>query len=153
MGKTQRNEEHLKFQVSTEANPHPKVKNKEGENITTRKGIANGFEEFYEKLHEDERGEKTMKRRKQSRASKTKMDCLLNSNPSQNSHKVRSRMPSAASKEVKQVTAVEYELNSSTIAVKGRKKNPSNLQRNLARRRLHPEDLAQNPTPGDLQKR
>ena len=36
---------------------NPKIKNMEGETITTRKGIANVFAEFYATLYEDDKGE------------------------------------------------------------------------------------------------
>ena len=60
---------------------------------------------------------KTKKRRKQSRALKTGKKCPLNPNPYLNSPRMRSKMSSIASREVKQWLAVEYELNSSKIAV------------------------------------
>ena len=45
----------------------PKVKNKKGETITTRKGIAYVLAEFYEKLCEDEEGEKKTESRTEDR--------------------------------------------------------------------------------------
>ena len=67
---------------------------------------------------------KTKMKRRQTRALKTRRRCLLKSNPSQSSYKVRSKMPSTAPREVKQVTAVEFELISSKIAAT-RQKNKS----------------------------
>ena len=55
-GKSQRCKEHFQYQISEEANPHPKVKNKEGEAVKTRQGIANVFAKFYEDLYEGEVG-------------------------------------------------------------------------------------------------
>ena len=62
-------------------------------------------------------------------------------------------MPSTASKKGKQKTAVEYELNSSKIAVKVRKKNQDDLHWNCTTRRIHTEELAQDPNPSHLQER
>ena len=42
----------------------PRVKNKKGELIITRKGIANVFAEFYAKLYEDEEGKRTTKKKR-----------------------------------------------------------------------------------------
>ena len=63
----------------------------------------------------------TKKRRKQSRATKTMKECLINSTPSQYLQKTRSKMRSTASRKVKQKTALEYELNSSKIALTRRR--------------------------------
>ena len=94
----------------------PKIKNKKGETINTRKGIAKVFAEFYENLYKDEEGEEDKKREKKSRT-EDKKKCLINSTPSQNLQKARSKMLSTASRKEKQKTAVEYKLNSSKIAV------------------------------------
>ena len=98
----------------------PKVKNKKGETIDTRQGIANVFDEFYESLYEggdDEEEKKT--------ESRTEEDERIPDQhyPFQNlQKKMRFKMPSTASKKEKQKTAAEYELNSSKIVVTKRKK-------------------------------
>ena len=132
----------------------PKVKNKKGETINTRKGIANVVAEFYENLFEAEEGEEDKKEKKtKSRAEDNeRMPDQFNHIP-ESTKKTRSKMLSTASRKVKQKTAVEYELNSSKIAVTGRRKNQKNLQRNLTTRKLLPEELAQNSYPGHLQER
>ena len=53
-GRTQRHEEHFEHQVGKKKRILiPKVKNRRGEVITARKGIANVFAEFDTKLYED----------------------------------------------------------------------------------------------------
>ena len=65
---------------------------------------------------------KKTRKREQSRALMKMTEYLINTIPFQNLQKIRSKMPSTASKKEKQKTAVEYELNSSKIAVTIRKK-------------------------------
>ena len=65
---------------------------------------------------------KMTRKREQSRALKKKKEYQINTIPFQNLQKMRFKMPSTASKKEKQKTAVEYELNSSKIAVKKPKK-------------------------------
>ena len=89
----------------------PKIKNTEGETITTRKGIANVFAEFYAKLYEDDEGEENKKEKKLRRSLKTRKRCLKNSN-----HAIDHL------KEGKQETAAGSELNRSKIAVTRRRK-------------------------------
>ena len=72
----------------------PKIKNKQGETINTRKGIAKVFAEFYENLYEDEDKKKEKKNKVAHRGHKKK--CLINSTPSQNLQKARSKMLSTA---------------------------------------------------------
>ena len=84
----------------------PKVKNKKGETIHTKRGIACVFAEFYENLYEGEEGDEEKKTKPRTEEDE-----------SQNLQRMRSKMPSTASKKEKQKTAVEYELNSSKIAV------------------------------------
>ena len=57
IGRTQRNKEHLQYQDGKKRILIPKIKNKKGETINTREGIANAFAEFYENLHDGEEGE------------------------------------------------------------------------------------------------
>ena len=134
----------------------PEIKNTKGENITTRTGIANVFAEFYEKYMKMRKAMKTKMKRRQTRALKTRRRCLLKSNPSQSSYKVRSKMPSTAPREVKQVTAVEFELNSSKIAAtrqknKSDKSSSKTLCKKIALRRGGEESLHKEFTTNEIQ--
>ena len=99
----------------------PKVKNMKGEIITTRKGIATVFAKFHAKLYEDDEGEDEKEEKEAETCTEKKDAYSIRTYPS--SRQVKFKMPSIASREVKQVTALECELNSSKkIAVTGRKK-------------------------------
>ena len=77
----------------------PKVKNKKGETINTRQGIANVFDEIYESLYE---GEEDDEEWELSRALKKMKDYLTNTTPFQNlQKKMRSKMQSTTSKKRK----------------------------------------------------
>ena len=90
----------------------PKVKNNKGETIHTRQGIANVFAEFYESLYEGEEDDE--EKRTESRTDEDER--IPNQHdPIPECIKIRSKMPSTASKKEKQKTAVEYELNSSKL--------------------------------------
>ena len=93
----------------------PKVKNKKGETINTRQGIANVFAEFYENLYEGEEGENEKKLESRTEDKKRIPD-QFNSIPEfTNRRDPRCHRPPQKGK--KQKTAVEYELNSSKTAV------------------------------------
>ena len=87
----------------------PTVKNKEGEAVKTRQGIANVLAKFYEDLYEGEENDTGY-----GTDSHTEKDERI---PDQHvpipefTKKMRSKMPSTASKKEKKKTAVEYELN------------------------------------------
>ena len=56
-GRTQRDKEHLSIKSVKKRILIPEVKNKKGETINTRQGIAYVFAEFYENLYEGEEGD------------------------------------------------------------------------------------------------
>ena len=102
----------------------PKVKNKGGETIKTRQGIANVLAKFYEGLYEGD----------DSGIGKGMDSHTI---PFQNSRKMRFKMPSTASKKGKQKTVVEYELNNSKTAVTKQKKSGRSLMKLRDRRTSH----------------
>ena len=106
----------------------PKVKNKEGETIKTRQGIANVFAKFYEDLYEGEEGD-TGKETNLRTEEDVKDPDQQNSIPEL--QKMRFKMSVTASKKEKQKTTAEFELNSSKIAVTLRKKKSERSTKKL----------------------
>ena len=87
-----------------------KIKNKEGECITSRKGIADTFGEFYKRLYEDSG--------KDNSDHETKDDRRIPEITSEELHKVQSANSKLASLQ----TEMEYELKTSKIATMRREK-------------------------------
>ena len=98
--KPQRDNEHPQYQVVEKACPHPKSqKQKKGETINTRQGIANVFAEFYESLYEgedDEEEKKTESRTEQNERIPDQHDPIP-----EFTKKTRFKMPSIVSKKGK----------------------------------------------------
>ena len=118
IGRTQRNKERLRYQVGEGANFHSKgQKQKKVKPSTHEKAFQMYSLHSTNTFMKTKKVRSTKKRRKQSRATKTMEECLINSTPSQYLQKTRSKMLSTASRKVKQKTALEYELNRSKIAL------------------------------------
>ena len=103
----------------------PKVKDKEGENIKTRQGIAYVFAKFYEDLYEGE-GDHTggdMKPNIEDDEKEPEQNNFIKEFTIDEIQDAIDRL-----KKEKRKTVMEYEPNSSKIAVTRRKKNQDNLQ-------------------------
>ena len=97
-----------------------KVKNKEGEAVKTRQGIANVFAKFYEDLYkgEDDYNDEDMSSCTEPR----KCGLQPNRNHSQSSQQKRSKQPSIDWKKEGRKTAMEYDRNNWKSAALIRKK-------------------------------
>ena len=115
LGRTQRDEEHFECQIGKEANSHPEGQTRERRNHYVKRRNCTCVRRVPRKnCMKTTKAKITKKGKKaESRTEKQKKRCLLNSSQSQNSRQARFKMPSTASKEEKQETVVECELNSS----------------------------------------
>ena len=153
LGITQWNKEYLQYQVGEKSEfSSQRYKKQKKRNHQHKKKALQMYSLNSTRFHMKTKKVKKTKR-KNKVAHRGQKKCLINSTPSQNLQKARSKMLSTASRKEKQKTAVEYKLNSLKIAVTRRRKNQKILQRNHTTRRLHAEELAQDSYPSHLQER
>ena len=102
----------------------PKIKTMKGEAITSRRGIADVFDEFYGKLYDGDCGNKAgteADESKKKRRKKLKLKEMKSRKEFQSSQKKRCKQPSIVSFLAKQETATESELKTSKDATRRRK--------------------------------